>query len=416
MAKTPPPAATIVDLKGEDMALFKDGRFVRYWLARVLSIMGFQMMSVLVGWDIYSMTQSVFLLGLIGLVQFLPMLLATLPAGYVADHFDRRTVLQVVLVVETVATGILALASYNGWTSVGLLLAVASIVATLRTFERPAVGALLPALVTPAVLPRALAVGTSSTQTALIIGPALGGFLYMAGAGVAYGMVALCYLISFICVAGIALRRTARVKKPMSIATMMSGFHYMRSNQVLLGAVSLDLMAVLLGGAVALLPVYAHDILHVDAMGLGILRAASAVGALAGAVWLAKYPLKRNAGRTMFRAVAIFGVATIVFGLSQWFIVSFLALMVAGAADVVSVVVRSTLEQLRTPDEMRGRVSAVNALFIGTSNQLGEFESGMVAALIGAVPAVVVGGAGTLLVVALWQRWFPELRDVDRLA
>lgn len=401
---------------GEDMSLFRDTRYVRYWLARLLSIMGFQMMSVLVGWDIYTMSQSPFYLGLVGLVQFLPMLFSTLPAGYVADHFDRRTVLQIVLAAETVAMGLLALASYEGWANVWLLMGVAALVATLRTFERPAVGALLPALVTPAMLPRALAVATSSTQTALIVGPALGGFIYLAGAGLAYATVAACYLVSCICVAGIALRRTPRVKKPMSLTTMMSGFHYLRTNQVLFGAISLDLMAVLLGGAVALLPVFAQDILHVDALGLGFLRAASAVGALAGSVWLARYPLKRHAGKAMFRAVAVFGVATIVFGLSQWFIVSFLALMVAGAADVVSVVVRSTLEQLRTPDEMRGRVGSVNALFIGTSNQLGEFESGMAASLLGAVPAVIVGGIGTLVVVALWQRWFPELRNVDKLA
>jgi predicted MFS family arabinose efflux permease len=298
---------------------------------------------------------------------------------------------------------------------VGLLLVLAAVMGTLRTFERSAIGPLLPALVTPQVLPRALAMATSGTQTALILGPALGGFIYMAGAGVAYGAVAVCYVVSSICMAGIALRRTPRVKKPMSLEAMLSGFKYLRSNQILLGAISLDLMAVLLGGAVALLPVFAQDVLHTDSLGLGILRAATAVGALGGSIWLAKYPLKRNAGRAMFRAVAVFGVATIVFGLSQWFIVSFLALMVAGAADVVSVVVRSTLEQLRTPDEMRGRVSSVNALFIGTSNQLGEFESGMVAAAIGAVPAVVVGGIGTLVVVALWQKWFPELRNVDKL-
>ena len=400
----------------EGVTLFRDGRYVRYWLARLLSIMGFQMMSVLVGWDVYAQSHSTFYLGLVGLVQFTPMLLATLPAGYVADHFDRRTVLQVVLAMEMVATGVLAWAAHEGWASVGLLLAIAAVVATLRTFERPAFAPLLPALVTAKALPQALSVATSGTQTALILGPALGGFIYMGGAHVAYAAVAVCYLVSSLCVAGIALKRTPRVKKPMSVVAMVGGFKYIWQNQILLGAISLDLMAVLLGGAVALLPVYAQDILHVDAMGLGILRGASAVGALAGSIWLARRPLKRNAGRAMFGAVAVFGVATIVFGLSHWFVVSFLALMVAGGADVVSVVVRSTLEQLRTPDEMRGRVSSVNALFIGTSNQLGEFESGMAATVLGTVPSVVVGGIGTLLVVALWMRLFPELRDVDKLA
>lgn len=400
---------------GEAASLLKDGRFMRFWCARLLTVMGFQMMSVVVGWDVYAMSGKPLYLGLLGLAQFVPMVLATLPAGYVADHFDRRLVMQVCMALEAVAMGFLAWASLEGWISVPVIFAAVTLMGAVRSFERPVMAALLPTIVNEATLPKALAFATSGAQTATIVGPALGGLIYIAGPDVAYAAVACCYVLASTLMAVLGMARRPRVKKPMSLETMLSGLRFIRSRPVVLGAISLDLMAVLLGGSTALLPVYAHDILHVGPTGLGILRGAPAVGALLVSAVLVRRPLKRRAGLAMFYGVALFGVATIVFGLSRSYALSCLALAVMGGADVVSVVVRGALVQLRTPDDMRGRVSAVSSLFIGTSNQFGEFESGTTAALMGTVPAVVAGGLGTLLVVALWMRWFPALRKVDRL-
>ncbi len=271
-------------------------------------------------------------------------------------------------------------------------------------------------MVTPRQLPRAVALSSSAVQAAIIIGPAIGGFAYVAGPGVVYALSATLFVIAAILVSGLTLRQPVqRLTAPVSVTTLFAGFAYIRSRPVLLGAISLDLFAVLLGGATALLPIYARDILHTGPWGLGLLRSSPAVGALVTALWLAHHPLNRRAGKVMFGAVALFGAATLVFGVSHWLPLSMSALVVLGASDMISVVVRSTLVQLDTPDDMRGRVGAVNSVFIGASNQLGEFESGVTAALLGPVGAVILGGVGTLLVVALWMRLFPSLTHRDRL-
>ena len=396
--------------------LLRQPGFIRFMLARTLSTAGFQITAVVVGWQIYALTGSTLELGLIGLMQFLPMLVLTIPAGHVADQYDRGTVVRVCQTVEATAAAILAIGSHEGWLSTHAVFAAVMVLGAARTFESPTVSALLPGVVSAANLPRALALSASAMQTAIIVGPALGGALYVIGPSLAYGVVAVMFLLASLLVAGIVLERIPPQREPPTLTSLLSGFVYIRDHSIVLGAISLDLFAVLLGGATALLPVYARDILHVSPVGLGLLRAAPAAGALATSMLLSYRPLTSRAGLKMFAAVMLFGVATTIFGLSTSFPLSLAALMVLGASDVVSVVVRGSLVQLETPDAMRGRVSAVNSMFIGTSNQLGEFESGLTASLFGTVPAVVLGGVGTMVVALVWSQLFPALRRVDDLA
>ncbi len=396
--------------------LLRQPAFLRFWLARTLSTAAFQITAVVVGWQIFALTGSTLELGLIGLMQFLPMLLLTIPAGHVADRYDRRTIVRLCQAVEALAAAALALGSLGGWLGPHGIFAAVALIGAARTFESPTVSALLPGVVPPESLSSAFALSASAIQTATIIGPAIGGALYIAGQAWAYGAIAVVFALASLLVGGIRLARTPPKREPATLASILSGFTYIRDHSIVLGAISLDLFAVLLGGATALLPVYARDILHTTPVGLGVLRAAPAVGALLTSVVLARHPLTSRAGVKMFLAVGLFGLATVVFGLSTSFPLSLLALAVLGASDVLSMVVRSSLVQLQTPDAMRGRVSAVNSLFVGTSNQLGEFESGVTATLFGTVPAVVLGGAGTIVVALLWSRLFPALRDVDDLA
>jgi hypothetical protein len=289
----------------------------------------------------------------------------------------------------------------------GIFAAVA-LVGAARAFENPSTQAMVPNLVPEELVPQAIAWSSSANQTASIIGPALGGFLYVAGPQVVYGVASVLFLTSAALVIGVRLWRSAAVKTVVSASTIFSGIHYIRDHKNILGAISLDLFAVLLGGATALLPAYAHDILHTGPWGLGLLRLSPALGALSTSVFIARNPIRKQAGMRMFLAVIIFGLATVAFAFSA-------ILAILGSADVVSVVVRSTLVQLETPDEMRGRVSAVNTLFIGTSNQLGEFESGVTASWFGLIPATIFGGVGSIVVALLWMRFFPGLRKLDRL-
>ena len=374
-----------------------------------------QMLAVGVGWQIYALTGSPLDLGFVGLAQFIPSFLLMLAAGHAADRFDRRRVLQVCMVVEACAAGGLALGSYQGWITETLIFALIFVVGSARAFQMPAMAALLPALVPRGLFPRAIAANSAATQAAIIVGPAVGGFVYVAGPAAVYATSVALFLLTGLMVHLIRIAKHLPRTEKVDVDSVLAGIRFIRGHPAVLGAISLDLFAVLLGGATALLPVYARDILSTGPWGLGLLRSSTAVGALAVALYLARHPLKRHAGRLMFGGVALFGVATIVFGVSRWFSLSLVALMILGAADMISVVVRSSLVQLQTPDSMRGRVSAINALFIGTSNQLGEFESGVTAAWFGVVPSVVIGGLGTLLVVALWMRWFPDLVNVDRL-
>lgn len=392
--------------------------FLRFWIGRVAGSAANQMLMVAVGWQMYDLTGSAWDLGLVGLLQFLPALALVLVAGHAADRFERRRILAVCMVAQAAIALLLAAASGGGWASRDLLLGLSVAIGTSKAFQMPAQQAIVPLLVPAAVLPRAIAFSSAGMQAAIIGGPAVGGFVYAAGAAVVYGLCALLFAAAGALYAGLvhaAPRTDAAAKEPARLATMLAGVHFIRRRPEVLGAISLDLFAVLLGGATALLPIFAKDILHVGPWGLGMLRAAPAVGALAMSVVLARWPIARRVGRRMFAAVAVYGVATLAFGLSTAFWLSFTALLVAGAADMVSVVIRQSLVQLETPDAMRGRVSAVNAIFIGASNQLGEFESGATAALLGPVGSVLLGGVGTLAVAAMWMRLFPELARRESL-
>ena len=390
-------------------------QFMRFWFGRIASASGNQMLMVAIGWQMYSLTNSAWDLGLVGLCQFLPALVLTLPAGHAADHGHRGRILAICMTAEVAIALILTMAEVGGWADRNLLLIVSVALGMAKAFQMPAQQALVPLLVPATLLPKALAFSAGGMQVAIIGGPALGGLIYVAGANVVYVVCACLFAIS----AGLFMSvRHAHVpppKEPVTWNTVLAGFHFIWRRPQILGAISLDLFAVLLGGAVALLPMFAKDVLHVGPWGLGLLRSAPAVGALIMSIVLTRWPIQRQAGRTMFIAVAVFGVSMLVFGLSTLFALSFFALAVSGAADMVSVVIRQSLVQLDTPNEMRGRVSAVNSIFIGASNQLGEFESGATAALLGPVGSVVLGGLGTLLVAALWMRWFPALAQRDRL-
>ncbi|WP_050477596.1 MFS transporter [Herbaspirillum rhizosphaerae] len=390
--------------------------FCLFWLASVASTIALQMQIVAVGWQVYQLTHSAFDLGIVGLVQFIPSLFLVFIVGHVADRHDRRQVARFSILVEAIAAGLLAAGSIGGWLNKEAIFAIVFVIGAGRAFSKPTMSAMLPTLMPPSLLPRAVAGSASATQVAIIVGPAMGGFLYVAGPSVVYVTSCAMFILCSVLVSLIKVETPPSKRENATLKSVFAGIAYIRSKPAIFGAISLDLFAVLLGGATALLPVYAHDILHTNSVGLGLLRSAPAVGALSVALFLARNPLRGRIGRTMFIAVAIFGCATIVFGLSQSFVVSLLALVVLGASDMISVVVRSTFVQLETPDAMRGRVSAVNSVFIGTSNQLGEFESGLTAAWFGAVPAVLIGGIGTLVVVVLWIRLFPQLFQVDRLA
>ncbi|WP_213762648.1 MFS transporter [Caballeronia sp. dw_19] len=389
--------------------------FALFWSARVMSSVAFQMMSVAIGWQIYSITHSAFALGLVGLSQFLPMFMLTLVVGHVADRYDRRTIAFICQAIQGVAALTLCVATWRGITSQGLIYLIAAIAGSARAFESPSMAALLPNLIPRAQLQFATAWSTSANQTAQILGPAMGGLLYGLGALTVYGAVAVAFIGAAIVLSSIKIEQVVRMRTPLTFESLFSGIAFIRRKPVILGALSLDLFAVLLGGATALLPVFARDILHAGPWALGVLRAAPAVGALAGSIYLAHFPLRRRAGTALFGGVIAFGIATIVFGLSRNLYVSLIALAALGASDVISVVVRMSLVQLQTPDDMRGRVGAINSLFIGTSNQLGEFESGMTAGLFGAVPAVLIGGVGTIAVALLWMRLFPGLRATRSL-
>jgi MFS family permease len=388
-----------------------------YLAGRFLATIGVQMQSVAIGWQIYDLTHAPIALGFIGLAQFLPMLLLTLPAGDIADRHDRRMLLAASFGVMMVTAAILLAGSLFHVAALWPFYLAVVIFGAARAFSGPAGASLVPRLVPAQALANASAISSSAFQTAVIVGPALGGVLYLLGPSLLYG--ACLALYGATALTSLMLRVTSNVAPttpdPSALRRVAAGVRFVRHTPAVLGAISLDLFAVLLGGAVALLPVYASDILHTGPTGLGLLRSAPAIGAAAMGFLLAHIPLERKAGPYMFGAVALFGVATIVFGLSQSLALSLAALIVMGASDMISVVIRITLVQLATPDSMRGRVSAVNQVFIGASNELGEFESGFTAHLFGTVPAVVIGGLGTIAVVGLWAWMFPALRRLDRL-
>ncbi|WP_118179056.1 MFS transporter [Paraburkholderia phosphatilytica] len=390
-------------------SLIRYPAFQRFWGSRVLSSVSFQMLAVAIGWHIYGLTHSAFALGLVGLAQFLPMFVLTLVVGHVADRYDRRRIAAICQGLEALAAAIFLAGTLGGWLTASAIYALAAAVGAARAFESPSVSSLLPGVVPRGELPRATAVSTSANQAAQILGPACGGFLYGVGPSAVYAVCVLSFALAAMLMVAIPLRTKPPARAPVTLESVFSGIAFIRREPAILGALSLDLFAVLFGGATALLPIFARDFLHTGPWGLGLLRSAPAVGALLGSIWFAHFPLRRRPGIAMFGGVIVFGIATIVFGLSGHFMVSLVALAVLGASDVISVVVRLSLVQLRTPDAMLGRVSAVNALFIGTSNQLGEFESGITAGWWGAKAAVLVGGFATIGVALLWMRLFPEL-------
>jgi MFS family permease len=396
--------------------IYRDRDFAFFISSRFLSTVAMMVQSVAIGWQIYDIERTPLALGLVGLCEFVPMFLLTLPAGDISDRFDQRRVLAIAQGLQGVCAALFLLFSLVAPHSALPFYGVLVLFGAARGFSGPAGQSLLAFLVPPEKLARGIALSSSAFTVAVIAGPALGGLLFVFGPVATYGVCFACFLFAAACTITLGGRHFDRAGGDVSrLERVKEGIRFVRERPVVLGAISLDLFAVLLGGAVALLPVYARDILHVGPLGLGILRSAPALGAAATAFSLARWPIQRKTGLRMFSAVAIFGVATIVFGVSRNIYLSLAALFVTGASDMISVFIRSSLINFATPDAMRGRVSAVNMLFIGASNELGEFESGTTAALFGTVPAVIVGGIGTLVVVALWMRLFPPLRDVDRL-
>jgi len=403
------------DAVGSAAALFRHAPFLFFFTARACSRFCYQIGAVAVGWQVYALTNSALDLGLIGLTQFIPMALLVFVAGHAADRFDRRRVVQASQIAAATTAAFLAFGSFSGWLDVPEIFAAVAILGMTAAFESPTTAAMLPLVAPEGMLQRATAVSSATVQVATIIGPALGGVAYAVSPTVPYAIVAAVWLIAAAVNGAIRLAaQPARTETP-TLASLFAGVGFVRRNPLILGSISLDLFAVLLGGVTALMPIYARDILHTGPWGLGILRGAPAVGALVMATALARTTMTRGVGMRMFQAVIVFGLATIVFALSHWLWLSLLALIVLGAADMISVVIRLSLVQLKTPDAMRGRVGAVNYLFINASAQLGEFESGIAAALLGAVPAAALGGLGTIAVALLWMKLFPPLRNVDRL-
>jgi MFS family permease len=395
-------------------ALAAQTSFARFWVSRVAGIMANQMLMVAVGWHMYDLTASAWDLGLVGLFQFVPALLMALPAGQIADRYHRARIFAVCVLVQAVVAGVLWWSAFAGEATRCLILSLSVLLGVARAFQMPAQQALTPLLVPRELLQRAIAISSSGMEIAVIGGPALGGLLYTTGASTVYAVCTA--LLLWAC--GLALMVQypfTPTRQASSWSDVFAGLRFVWERKVLLGATSLDLFAVLLGGATALLPIFARDILHTGPVGLGLLRAAPAVGALTMSLVLTRWPLERHVGARLLAAVAVFGLATLGFGLSSSFWLSMLMLAITGAADNISVVTRLTLTQIETPDEMRGRVAAVNSIFIGASNQLGEFESGVTAAAFGAVGSVLLGGVGSVVIAALWWRLFPQLARRDRM-
>jgi len=409
------------------LAAFASRDFRRYQMARMAVIIGAEAQTVAVAWQVYSITHRALDLGYTGLALFLPALLFLLPAGHVADRYDRRKIILLCYSLQVICTSALLATALLGSHNVFLIYAILFCIGGGRAFSAPASSALIPHLVPEGHFVNAITWGAAIFQLANIAGPAIGGLLFtlplqnskyggaIAGAGIVYIATLVSLLIFLTLIGSLSVRLGRMEHRGASLEVVFAGFQYVRRSPILLGSFSLDLFVVLLGGATALMPIFAQEILHTGPKGLGILRAAPAMGALCVSLFLARRPLHRKAGHKLFFCVGLFGVATIIFGLSRNLVLSLIALAIAGAADMVSVVVRSSVLQLATPPEMRGRVSAVNSLFLGASNELGEFESGATAQWLGAVRATIAGGIGAILVTGLWSVLFPALRETDEL-
>jgi MFS family permease len=396
------------------LRLLEQRPFVLFWLSRVAATVGSQMMALLIGWQVYALTGSAFDLGLVGLIQFVPSVVLTLLIGHAADRYDRRLIVRTAQVVYALAALMITIAMTRGALTRDLLFAAVFMIGCARAFELPTGHSLVPSLVPPKLLSRAVAAWASANQVAVISGPAIGGLIYAFNPIIVSALCTGFFTAGVIFVTFVRPHGQPERREPPTLRSALTGFDFIRHRKRLLGVISLDLFVVLLGGATALLPIYAKDILDSGPIGLGLLRSAPAVGALTMTILLSHYPIERRIGPAMFASVAVFGIATIIFGLSTWMPLSLIALAVLGASDSISVVIRFTLVQIETPEDKRGRVSAVNYLFVGSSNTLGDFESGTVAAWLGAVPAVLIGGIGSLLIAGVWMLLFPTLRRIDR--
>jgi MFS family permease len=389
--------------------LLRHRPFVRFLHVRIATSIALQMQTVAVGWQMYALTGSSFDLGLVGLVQFIPAVGFFLATGQAADRYDRRAVTAIAQSVEASAVAVLAATTASGMLTPALLLAMAFVVATGRAFEQPSLQSVLPNIVSPSLLPRAIAAANSASQAAVVAGPALGGVLIDISPTSVFAMSALLWLSAALVMIGIAMERTATERQPADLRTLFSGFAFIARHKVVLGAITMDLFAVLFGSATALLPIFASDVFAAGPIGFGVLRAAPAIGAIGSALILTRHPIARRVGPAMFIAVASYGIGTILLALSPEFVIAMCALMIVGASDTISMVIRQTLVQLHTPDEMRGRVFAVNSMFTSTSNQLGTFRAGAVAAAVGAIPAVFIGGLSTIAVVLIAAGLFRDL-------
>jgi MFS family permease len=396
-------------------SLLRHRSFVRFWCARTFTNGAFMMQGVAVGWQIYDLTNDPLDLGLVGLVQFFPLIATSILAGQILDIFDRRLVAAACQIGKALAALALAIGTAQGWLGREAIFAILFLAGTARAFEIPTMHSLLPGVVSRTLLPRAIAASASAQQTAVICGPSLGGLLYILGPAVVYATCTVVFIAASVLISLVEIAPRREEKRPVSVATLFAGFGYVRNHPILLGAISLDLFAVLLGGVTALLPIYARDIMEAGPWALGLLRSAPAVGALAASVVLAHHAIAGRAGRVMFAAVGAFGIASVLFALSTSIALSFLALTIYGASDAISVVIRQSLIQMRTPYDMLGRVAAVNSMFTGSSGSLGEFRAGAIAAWLGAVPSALIGGVGAIAVMLIWMWAFPQLRNVDKL-
>ena len=394
--------------------LFSYKSFCIFWCVRFLGISAYQILTVAVAWQLYDITSSALDLGLFGLFQFLPALIFALPAGQAVDRYNRVHIVTICLIVQAGVGACLYLTTAQDFISRDIIFLMALFLGLTRSFQMPAQQSLTPSLVPRKILQNAVAFSSTGMHTAIIVGPAIGGFLYFLGPEVVY-LICTALILSSVILTFFIRYRHKKVTTKINVKELFAGINFIWSNKTLLGAISLDLFAVLLGGATALLPIYAKDILNVGPEGLGILRAAPALGALICALFIAQWPMKTKVGKKLFFSVGVFGISMLVFGISTSFILSVVALVLAGAADSFSVVIRMTLIQLETPDTMRGRVSSVNAIFIGASNELGEFESGATAELFGPVGSIVLGSIGTILVVLVWAKIFPTLLNREKL-
>ncbi len=414
------PMSDSADNSALPSSLSRSPSFVYYWGTRVSTNGAYQMQAVAVGWQIYELTDNPFDLGLVGLVQFVPIVLLSLLIGQAADHYDRRMVVLVCQIVKALAAFALAIGTFSGWLNREAFLSILFVTGVARAFDTPTMHAMLPGLVPAMLMPRAVAASATATQTAVISGPAIGGLIYYQFGPIA--TYATCAGIFFVAGALTALTRLSLdrpVRKGVTLQTLFAGFEYIRTRPVLLGALLLDLLAVLLGGVSALLPIYARDVLQSGDNGpqiLGLLRSAPAAGALLMAAVLTRFPFSGSVGRILFIAVATYGISIMVFSLSTSLVLSLIMLTIYGAADGISVVIRQSLVQMRTPNDMLGRVMAINSMFTGTSGTLGEFRAGAVAASLGGVASALIGGAGALAVALLWLRLFPSLYRVDTIS